>query len=99
MGRGTCVTIGNTMKQPRSGKTATFSISVDRETQRILKQEATRSYGGNVSALVAAIAKEAKLQAALDWLLEGTSVTDAERAAFLDEVDGKSKPRKRRPAA
>jgi post-segregation antitoxin (ccd killing protein) len=83
----------------RPGNTATFSISVDLETQRILKKEAARSYGGNVSALVAAIAKEAKLQAALDWLLEGTKVTDAERAEFLDEVDGKGKPRKRRSAA
>jgi post-segregation antitoxin (ccd killing protein) len=83
----------------RPGNTATFSISVDLETQRILKKEAARSYGGNVSALVAAIAKEAKLQAALDWLLEGTKVTDAERAAFLDEVDGKRKARKRRSAA
>lgn len=87
------------MKKQRSGNTATFSISVDRETQRILKEEAARSYGGNVSALVAAIAKEAKLQSALDWLLQGTRVTEAERAAFLDEVDGKCKPRKRRRAA
>ena len=37
----------------RSGNTATFSISVDLETQRILKKEAARSYHGNVSALVA----------------------------------------------
>lgn len=83
----------------RSGNTATFSISVDLETQRILKKEAARSYDGNVSALVTAIAKEAKLQAALDWLLAGTNVTDAQRAAFLDELDGKAKPRKRRRAA
>ncbi|MBK7402324.1 MAG: hypothetical protein IPJ34_40325 [Myxococcales bacterium] len=81
------------MKKQRSGSTATFSTSVDRETQRIPEEEAARSYGGNVSALVAAFAKEAKLQAALDGLLQGTSVTDAERAAFLDEVDGKSKRR------
>jgi post-segregation antitoxin (ccd killing protein) len=84
----------------RPGNTATFSISVDLETQRILKKEAARSYGGNVSALVAAIAKEAKLQAALDWLLEGTKITDAERTAFLAEVDGpENKPKKRRRAA
>ena len=42
----------------RSGNTATFSISVDLETRSILKKEAARSYDGNVSALVAAIAKE-----------------------------------------
>lgn len=83
----------------RPGKTATFSISVDAATQRILKQEAARSYGGNVSALVAAIAKEAKRQAALDWLLQGSDVSREERAAFLAEVDGKRAPRKRRRAA
>jgi post-segregation antitoxin (ccd killing protein) len=88
----------NTMKR-RAGKTATFSISVDVETQRILKEEAIRSYGGNVSALVAAIAKEAKRQAALDWLLQGAEVSDEARAAFLAEVDGKRTPKKRRRAA
>ncbi|MCC6899980.1 MAG: hypothetical protein IT377_13460 [Polyangiaceae bacterium] len=83
----------------RSGKTATFSISVDAATRRILKQEAERSYGGNVSALVAAIAKEAKRQAALDFLLEGNTMTEDERARFLAEVDGKPAPRRRRRAA
>jgi post-segregation antitoxin (ccd killing protein) len=83
----------------RPGKTVTFSISVDRETERILKQEAARSFGGNVSALVAAIAKEARRQGALDWLLEGESVTPAERAEFLAEVEGKKRTRKRRRAA
>lgn len=82
----------------RSGKTATFSISVDRETQRILKDEAQRSYRGNVSALVSAIAKEAKRQSALDWLLQksgASRMTDEERDAFLAEIDGKPVPRKR----
>ena len=91
----------NTMP-PRSGKTATFSISVDEETQRILRLEAKRSYGGNVSALVSAIAKEAKRQAALDWLLQksgATPMTDAERNALLAEVDGKPTPKNRRGRA
>ena len=85
----------------RSGKTATFSISVDGETQRILKEEAKRSYKGNVSALVTAIAKEAKRQAALDWLLQraDTRMTDDERDAFLAEIDGKPPAKKRRRAA
>ncbi len=91
--------MANTMK--RRGATVTFSISVDAETQRILKAEAARSYGGNVSALVSAIAREAKQRAALDWLLEGAKITAQERAAFLDEMDGlvKPKPRRRRRAA
>ena len=95
-----CVIVANTMP-PRSGKTATFSISVDEETQRILRLEAKRSYGGNVSALVSAIAKEAKRQAALDWLLQksgATPMTDVERNALLAEVDGKPKKRRGRAA-
>lgn len=92
----------NTMTR-RPGKTATFSISVDAETQRILKQEAKRSYAGNVSALVSAIAKEAKRQSALDWLLQrsGTPpMTDAERDALLAEIDGRpAKKRRGRKAA
>lgn len=84
---------------PRKRKTATFSISVDLETQRILKEEAARSYGGNVSALVAAIAKEAKRQAALDWLIGDREITEGERTAFLAEVDGKRPPKRRRRAA
>jgi len=82
----------------RPGKTATLSISVDAETQRILKQEAERSYAGNVSALVSAIAKEAKRQSALDWLLQrsGTPpMTNAERDALLAEIDGRSAKKKR----
>lgn len=92
-----CVTLVNTMKA-RAGKTATFSISVDEETRRILKAEAKRNYGGNVSALVAAIAKEAKRCAALDWLLQrsgGMTMIDADRAAFLAELDGKPARAKR----
>ena len=87
----------------RAGKTATFSISVDEATQRILKEEAKRSYDGNVSALVTAIAKEAKRQSALDWLLQragAPQMTDAARDALLAEIDGKptSKKRARRAA-
>lgn len=83
----------------RPGKTATISISVDQETQRVLRAEADRSYGGNVSALVAAIAKEVKRQSALDWLLQRSGAlpsTDAERDALLAEIDGAPAPKKRR---
>ncbi|MBL8612826.1 MAG: hypothetical protein JNL38_36125 [Myxococcales bacterium] len=86
----------------RAGKTVTFSISVDEETQRILKAEANRSYGGNVSALVSAIAKEAKRQAALDWLLQRAArppMTEVERDAFLAEIDGAPKAKRRRGRA
>lgn len=86
----------------RPGKTATISISVDEETKRVLKAEAKRSYGGNVSALVAAIAKEAKRQSALDWLLQrsGTSrMSEAERDALLAEIDDRRTPKSRRRRA
>jgi hypothetical protein len=86
----------------RTGNTATLSISVDAETQRILKAEAKRNYGGNVSALVAAVAKEAKRQGALDWLLQrsGTPpMTEIERTELLAEIDGKPAPKKRRRRA
>jgi post-segregation antitoxin (ccd killing protein) len=64
-----------------------------------LKQEARRSYDGNVSALVSAIAKEAKRQSALDWLLQrsgNTPMTDAERDALLAEIDGRPASKKKR---
>jgi len=86
----------------RTGKTVTFSISVDAETQRVLKAEAKRSYGGNVSALVAAIAMEAKRQFALDWLLQrsgAAAMTPAERDALLAEIDGTHEKKKRRRRA
>ena len=95
-----CVILASTMT--RSGKTVTFSISVDEETQRILKVEAKRSYGGNVSALVTAIAREAKRQSALAWLLQRSgqpAITDAERDALLAEIDGVRVPAKRRSRA
>jgi post-segregation antitoxin (ccd killing protein) len=82
----------------RPGKTSTVSISVDAETEDILRSEAERSYGGNVSALVAAIAKEAKRQGALDWLLANAGarpMSAADRRALLAELDGK-RPRKKR---
>ncbi len=85
----------------RAGTTTTLSISVDRETEAILRAEAKRSYGGNVSALVAAVAKEAKRQGALDWLLEASGsprMSDDQREALLAEIDGK-RPRKKRRAA
>ena len=79
-----------------------MSISVDEETQRLLKAEAQRSYGGNVSALVAAIAREAKRQSALDWLLQragAPAMTAAERDALLSEIDGRPTPKKGRRRA
>ena len=85
-----------------SRRTHTFSISVDEETRRILKTEADRSFDGNVSALVSAIAKQAQRQASLRELialLGQPPVTDDERAAFLGELDGAARRRRRSKAA
>ena len=86
----------------RPGRTATLSISVDGETRRILKHEARRSYGGNVSAVVAAIAREVKRQSALEWLLQRPRtghVTEAQREVLLAEIDGAPARKKRRGRA
>jgi hypothetical protein len=81
----------------RKGTTKTFSVSVSSETQRRLKAAANRAYGGNVSALIEAIAVEADRQAALDRLLrDAPPVDEAAYAAFLKEMTG---PKRRRGKA
>ena len=90
------------MAADRTRKTHTFSISVDDETRRILKEEAARSFDGNVSALVSAIAKEATRRAArqrLMALFEQPPVSDAERKAFLSELDPRPSRRRAKKAA
>jgi hypothetical protein len=54
------------------------------------------SIGTVFTRVPAAIANEAKRQAALDWLLAGRGITDEQRAEFLAEVDGKRRAKKRR---
>jgi len=87
--------------QSRAGKTHTFSISVDERTRRFLKEEAKRSFGGNVSALVSAIARQAERQSALRELIAmfgQAPVTDDERQAFLAELDAPAPTRRPTPA-
>ena len=73
----------------RKGSTSTFSVSVSRATQRKLRAAAKRSYGGNVSALIEAIALEADRQAALGRLLrDAPPVDEAVYADFLREMAG-----------
>jgi hypothetical protein len=82
----------------RKGDTKTFSVSVSGETQRKLRAAANRSYGGNVSALIEAIAVEADRQGALDRLLrDAPPVDEAAYSAFLKEMNGP--PRRRRGRA
>jgi predicted transcriptional regulator len=73
----------------RKGKTATFSVSVSPETKARLKRAADRAYGGNVSALIEAIAVEADRQDALEWLLQrGPAIDDRAFEAFMKEMKG-----------
>lgn len=77
----------------RQGLKETFSVSVSPTAKRLLKRAAERRFGGNVSALVEAIAVEADRQDALDWLVENSPpVTDAELTAFVAEAKGHAPP-------
>ncbi len=83
----------------RSGKMETFSVSVSAETKARLRKAADRAYGGNVSALIEAIANEADRQDALDWLLRRSPlVDDAVFEAFMREMAGPKRKRARRAA-
>ncbi|MEI8258481.1 MAG: hypothetical protein WCJ30_22635 [Deltaproteobacteria bacterium] len=83
----------------RKSRVVTFSVSVAPETRERLRRAARRAYGGNVSALIEAIALEADRQDALDWLLARAPAPDeAEYAAFLHEMVGPKRKRSRSAA-
>ncbi len=78
----------------RKRATATFSVSVSSDTRRKLRAAAKRAYGGNVSALIEAIAVEADRQAALERLLrDAPRIDDDAYAAFLREMTGTQRKR------
>lgn len=91
----------------RKGQTVTFSVSVDRETKRLLRAIADRSYRGNVSELITQIARQAARQEAAGELLRAHGrgpMTDAELAVFEGAVERELetravKPNRRRGAA
>jgi post-segregation antitoxin (ccd killing protein) len=79
----------------RKGQVETFSVSVSAETKARLRKAADRAYGGNVSALIEAIALEADRQEALEWLLlRAPPIDDARFEEFMKEMAG---PRRKRP--
>jgi hypothetical protein len=92
----------------RKGSRVTFSVSVDRETQKLLRDIADEAYGGNVSELITQIAQRAsRQQAAMELLrLHGmkpmspseTEEFKAEIAAELAAQGPKKKKKKRRVA-
>jgi hypothetical protein len=88
------------MRRPRrKGKTETFSVSVSAETKARLRRAADRAYGGNVSAVIEAIALEADRQEALEWLLaRATPIDDEVFEDFMKEMAGPKRRRARRVA-
>jgi hypothetical protein len=86
-------------RMKRRGKTETFSVSVTTETKARLRRAADRAYGGNVSAVIEAIALEADRQEALDWLLRrAPPVDDRAYDAFMKEMAGPKRKRTRSAA-
>ena len=74
-------------------------MSVTAATKARLRRAADRAYGGNVSAVIEAIALEADRQEALDWLLRRAPlVDDREFGAFMKEMAGPKRKRSRRAA-
>src|SRR5262249_10364374 len=55
-----CYTISMIRKSRRRGATQTFSVSVDPETKKALRALADREFGGNLSALIADLAEDAR---------------------------------------
>jgi hypothetical protein len=80
----------------------TFSVSVDRNTKKLLRDLADRAYQGNVSALIVQVAQQAARQEAATELLRSHGrgpMTDEECEAFEAEVVAelaRRQPRKRR---
>jgi hypothetical protein len=73
-----------------AAETSTFSVSIDKETKKALKARADRLYGGNMSALIAHLGREAERAEALDRLLAragGSTLTAAKRREIDTELE------------
>ena len=75
----------------RAGVTEKISISLDRDDLKALKKRAKRLHGGNVSAVIAELAADARLLEGMndlvDWL-GGPSLTDDDRKRLDREMRG-----------
>lgn len=76
-------------KARRTGATETFSVSIDPETKAILKARADRLHGGNMSALITELGREAERRDAFERLHEwaGTVLDDEQRARIDAELE------------
>jgi hypothetical protein len=76
-------------RKRRPGATETFSVSIDTKTKAMLKARAKRLYGGNMSALITELGREAERRDAFDRIREwagGSTLTDAARATIDAEL-------------
>jgi hypothetical protein len=72
-------------KSRRSGATETFSVSVDKQTKKTLKELAAENHAGNVSALITELAAEGARRAAMEraWKWYGGPEPTAKEMAAL----------------
>lgn len=85
-------------KAYRRGTTETFSVSVDSETKAALRELANLEFGGNLSALIADFAEEARRRkAAGDYVRRHgwTRLTPSEAKALVEGIDRELAPRTR----
>jgi hypothetical protein len=84
----------------RAGGTVKLSISLPKETVAALRSRAERDHGGNVSAVIAELAEEARIFEGMDALIEhlGGPILTPEDSARLDALwaEVPSRPRKKR---
>ena len=81
----------------RAGITEKLSISLRREDVNALKRRAKRLYGGNLSAVIAELAADARLLEGMNDLvhwLGGPSLTDDDRKQIDRELRGEGPAKK-----
>ncbi len=77
-------------KTRRAGATATFSVSISEAAKAVLRARAIRLHGGNMSALIEELGREAEKRDAFEKLREwagGSRLTEEARTAIDAELD------------
>jgi hypothetical protein len=96
-----CYTFSMKAKRSRrAGATVTFSVSVDPETKRALRELADRDFGGNLSALIVDLAGEARRRMAAGAYLRRHGFperTATELDAIQAQIDAEVAAARRRP--
>jgi len=77
-------------KTRRAGATTTFSVSISEAAKAVLRARAIRLHGGNMSALIEELGREAEKRDAFEKLREwagGSRLTEEARTAIDAELD------------